>query len=282
MRRLLKSALLSLLLALPCSAALSDNLVAYYKLDEASGNAVDALGANDLTETSGSIGTTTGKINGARACAGGDTEYFERTDNATFSTGDIDFSFQVWVNATSLVSFPVVFRKGANGARDYILYIDTSDSNKPAWEVSSNGASGTTVKWGTGLTTSTWYHIVCWHDAAANQIGIAVNAGTAVTSSHSTGVQDGAGTFQLGAGSDQGLYWDGLIDEFGMWKRVLSSGERTSLYNGGSGLPYSSFGGGAAPRQPRPPGGLNHIRFREYVGLRYFRPFDLWDERRAA
>ena len=31
---------------------------------------------------------------------------------------------------------------------------------------------------------------------------------------------------------------DGLIDEVGFWKRTLTSGERTQLYNSGNGLAY--------------------------------------------
>jgi hypothetical protein len=33
----------------------------------------------------------------------------------------------------------------------------------------------------------------------------------------------------------------GLIDEVGFWKRKLTAQEITALYNGGAGLPFSSF-----------------------------------------
>lgn len=46
--------------------AIIDNLVSYWKLDEASGNALDAHGSNTLIETSGAIAAAGGKINGAR------------------------------------------------------------------------------------------------------------------------------------------------------------------------------------------------------------------------
>lgn len=34
------------------------------------------------------------------------------------------------------------------------------------------------------------------------------------------------------------LYFDGVLDEFGVWERTLTSDERTALYNGGAGLAY--------------------------------------------
>jgi hypothetical protein len=51
----------------PTPNGLLTNLYAYYKLDEASGNALDASGAGlNLPNYSNPIGTTTGVINGAR------------------------------------------------------------------------------------------------------------------------------------------------------------------------------------------------------------------------
>jgi len=49
--------------------------------------------------------------------------------------------------------------------------------------------------------------------------------------------------FVLGAYSingSQGNYLNGMLDEWGVWTRVLSSAEISQLYNGGNGLAYSS------------------------------------------
>src|SRR5690606_38146388 len=81
--------------------ALTDDLISYWKLDEASGNAVDAHGSNTLTETSGTIDAATGKINGGRDFEAIDTEYFTCADNAGLSAGDVDFTIAGWVNLES-------------------------------------------------------------------------------------------------------------------------------------------------------------------------------------
>ncbi|TMJ00815.1 MAG: LamG domain-containing protein [Alphaproteobacteria bacterium] len=223
----------------PFIMSLLTNLVSYWKMDEASGNALDAHGSNDLTDNNG-VGSATGKIGNARDLEQSSSQYFSHADNADLSTGDIDFTFAMWVKAESFPSFPVLLNKGVtSGTREYLLYYDTSAS-RFVWLVQDASTAETNVvanNFG-AASTSTWYHVVVWHDAGNNQIGISVNAGTPNTSSTSGGVVDGAGTFSVGASPSQSLYWDGLIDEVGFWKRVLTSQERADLYAGGAGLAY--------------------------------------------
>lgn len=219
--------------------ALIDNLVSYWKLDEASGNRADSHGSNTLTENN-TVGSAAGKIGNAADFEDATSGYLSHTDNTDLSCGDVDYTFSFWLNAETLngsFGFPVVFSKGGTGDRDYALYFNVG---KPSFE-----SAGQLIEWGSALSTGTWYHIICWHDATANEIGISVNDGTPATRGDGTAV-DSTGDFQLGASVSQGLYWDGLIDEFGFWKRVLTSGERTQLYNSGSGLAYPFSGGGTA------------------------------------
>ncbi len=225
--------------------ALSTSLIAYWPLDEASGSAIDAHGNNDLTETSGTIASIAGKVGNARDFEAADTEYFEIADNADLSAGDTDFTFAGWVNAESLSNFPVILRKGPSGStREYVLYYNTGVSpNRLQFDVFSsggvqgqvNGVPPNSASW----STATWYFVVVWHDSVNNVLGMSVNDETAITAAHTVGVRDDTGTFQLGAGSDQSLWWDGILDDWGFWRRVLTSAERTELYNSGTGRDYS-------------------------------------------
>jgi hypothetical protein len=222
---------------------LTDNLISYWKLDEASGNALDAHGSNTLTETSGTIDAGTGKINGARDFEAGDSEYFSIADNADLSVGDEDFTITAWINPESNHDGVVVSKYGASGAFSYRIQTVNVGTNIAA-RVSGNGTSSTLITatdFGT-YSTGTWYFVVLWHDAAANQLGISVND-VATTASYSSGIFDSTADFRIGALGNATLFFDGLIDEVGFWKRVLTSGERTQLYNAGSGLAYP-FGGG--------------------------------------
>lgn len=237
--------------------SLLTSLVSYWKLDEASGNALDAHGSNDLTDNN-TVGAGTGIINNGRDFDEASREYFSKSDNADLSTGDIDFTFQAWIKPETIArnAYDTVIAKWSGSNLEYLLYFyETAlfapggQSKKVIFAVSNDGSASTLVVASTfgDLSAGTWYCVHGWHDSVNNQIGISVNAGTADTAAHTTGVRDGTATFEIGRNVDDGSggVMNGLVDEVGFWKRVLTSGERTSLYNGGSGLPYSSFGGGS-------------------------------------
>jgi len=230
--------------------ALTDNLISHWNLDEASGNALDAHGGNTLTETGGTIASTTGKVGNARDFEAGDTEYFEIADNTDLSTGDIDFTIAAWVKFETLGNYAIISKWTPTGnQREYELGYTAGGTNRFRFQVSTNGSTTVTLSASTfgAPSTGVWYFLTAWHDATNNQLGIAVNAGTPDTVSHTTGVFNGTSAFAMGARpSAVGDYWDGLIDEVGFWKRVLTSDERTALYNGGAGLAYPFSGGGSA------------------------------------
>ena len=226
--------------------AVIDQLVAYWPLDEASGNAIDAHGNNDLADTN-TVGSATGKVSGARDFEESANEYFTIDDNTDLSTGDIDFTFQAWVNLESKTDHREICGKWANPSFEYNLrYVQSSDRFQFVV-----GAGGDSVLANTlgSPSAATWYHIIAWYDATANQIGIAINDGAADTASFSGGAPDGTSPFWLGNAFNRPF--DGLIDEVGFWKKVLTSTERTWLYNSGNGRSYADIvaeaGGGEMP-----------------------------------
>lgn len=224
--------------------ALLDNLVSYWPLNEASGDALDAHGSNDLTETGGTIGADTGVISGSRDFEDGDTEMFQHVDNADLSVGDIDFTFTAWFNRESAATFPPILSKNWKSGgtdREFIIYIN---SNAVRLAVQHTSDSSEVVCSTSVSSLGTWYFVAAWHDSAANEIGISVNAGTPNTAAHTAGVNDGTGDFAIGGSPSFPLYFDGKICEVGFWKRVLTSDERTELYNGGAGLAYPFASGG--------------------------------------
>ncbi len=220
--------------------ALTDNLAAGYALDEASGNFLDVLGSNDLT-IANSPGTTTGKVGNARTF-GGNTSG-SHADNATLSTGDINFSVMQWVNTNTTSGFPVSVNKGwqgtGNANREHVFYLN---AGVPTAEFGF-GTSSIPVAWGSAISTGTFYFVAYGHNASTNEIWISVNAGTPVTASHSSGVNDGTGDFVIGASLSQSLFWDGMIDELFFFKRDIRS-DLATFYAAGAGQAYPWSGGG--------------------------------------
>ena len=229
--------------------ALTDNLIAYWKLDEASGDALDAHSTNNLTDTN-TVTNGTGKINGARQFTRANNEYFTLGDNAALSTGDIDFTFSIWSNTTTSASYQGMVSKGAANQEEYLLYLS---AGLPEYIFRVyDGTSLKTLLGGIAPTVSGWDFIICWHDSVNNTINMQLNNGTVSSVAHTTGVIDSTTGFFLGQFADLSGSFSGLIDEVGFWKRVLTSQERTDLYNSGNGLAYPFGSGGTLHTIPRP------------------------------
>lgn len=218
------------------------SLAAYWKFDEASGDLVDALGANTLTATASAPGTAAGVLGTARSFTSGSSQGFSLADNAALSAGDRDFHFAGWV-------FPTVFSSG-NGkyvfskadtasTREYWLVI-ISATNNAQFSVTAAGSTIVSVTASSvNMTASNWYFVDCGHDSVNNQIFCRVNNGTKHTTAHTTGVFDSGSTFRMsGVLSATNFYFDGRLDELGRWNRLLTDAEITTLYNGGVGKTY--------------------------------------------
>lgn len=234
--------------------ALLDNLISYWKLDEASGNALDAHGSHTLTEN-GTIASTTGKIGNARVCEVTSNERFSCASDGDLQTGDIDWSIAGWVNPALIDFYRVIASKDAIGsAREWILLIDADFSSKFSFNVFDGTTTSRGVaRWATPPSASTWYFIAAGHNASLNEVWISVDAGTPVTDATSGAPGTNATDFCLGGHGSHNIHWDGAIDEFGFWKRDIRS-DLATLYNGGAGLSYDDFGGGGFVPFPRPRG----------------------------
>ncbi len=223
------------------NAEFQTGLISGWKMDEASGNALDAVGTNDLTDIN-SVGTAAGKIGTSRQFNSASSRNFSHADNADLRTGNIDFLFSAQVYLDSKPAAPMtILSKGTAATvagREYFLsWQNTSD--RFAFSVGD----------GVTLTTATannfgapaigaWYFIVAYHDSVNNVVGIRVNNGTANTAAHTPGAQVTAGAFRIGSNEGPGNYWDGRIDEVYFFKRILSDAEQTAFYNSGAGKTY--------------------------------------------
>lgn len=234
--------------------AVIDNLESAWELDEANGNALDSHGSNDLTDTN-TVGTNG---SGWRDFEADNTEYFTRNDNASLSVSDIDFTLEIWINIESLGTFRFPLSKDdTSSSREYGFYYDTAAGGTMKFYVSADGSALVEVGSNLGApNTATEYQFVMWHDAANNQIAIRHNDVSTNTQAHSAGVFDGTAPFQIGA-VNGAFPFDGLIRRVRLWKKVLSAGEITWLYNSGNGRSYSDIQteAGSSPRR-RPRGRL--------------------------
>ncbi len=240
----------------PPPSGLLTGLISYWKMDETSGVRVDSVTAsgNDLTDNN-TVTSAAGKVGNTAVFTRANAEWLSRADNVSLSTGDIDFTFAGWVSLTSKpstggVGMGIVGKWNTGVAeREHLIYWDET-LDRFLFVVSANGTTSAFVKADTlgAPVIGTFYFVVGWHDATANTINIQANAGTVDSVAHSTGVRDGASNLTIGAyaGVDgtplAATDLDGRVDELGFWKRVLTSTERTNLYNAGTGIAYPFTG----------------------------------------
>ena len=224
---------------------LIDNLVSYWKFDESSGNAEDSHGANDLTNN-GVATFGAGKINNATDLEAGSSQYFSIAD-ASQSGLDItgDLSVSMWVNFETIptaTDYAYVVKK-INGGRAYHWYqLDEGGTQKMVLELSTDGSDSPSVNVAWTPSTATWYHVAFTFEAATSEVKFFVDGSQQSTTQSiaASSIFNGDGPFQVGAYffNSAGGFFDGIIDEVGIWNRVLTAGEITSLYNGGNSLAY--------------------------------------------
>lgn len=212
---------------------LMTNLISHWRLDEASGGRVDAHDGNNLTDVN-TVGQAVGKIGNAASFIAGNQEALSVADNPTLSMGDIDFTIAVWVWVDNAGSMGIVGKSGG-GSREYVLQ---SFGGAFYFTVSADGAGASQLVSSGGHGAGAWHFVVAWHDAAGDTINIQVNNGTPTSLAHVGGAYNGNATLYVGL-YELGLeYLSGRVDSLSIWKRLLTAGERTSLYNSGTGLDY--------------------------------------------
>lgn len=221
--------------------ALIDNLVSYYKLDEASGNRADSHGANTLTDVN-TVGSATGIINLGGDFESGNNEYLSTT--TPFTTATTNFSVSLWFKPESIGAYQSIIQNGRQANFWNILVTSGGVFEFFEDNIVEYASSST-------LSAGVMYHLVCIKTGdGANNISFYVNgsaSGTASAGSISTPTTAGYIGVYTTTGSSFQYYTDGIIDEVGFWSRAITSTEVTSLYNGGAGFayPFSSPSGPA-------------------------------------
>lgn len=217
-------------------------LVAYWRLEEASGTRADATGrGNNLTDNN-TVLSATGIFGNAADFELDNSESLSIADNTDLSTGDVTFTIPAWVNMESLPAAAMIASKandaGAISAKEYWLYFDSSRFRFRIFGSAANTAVADTFG---APSTATWYHVVGWHDADADTINIQINNGDVDSVATSTTPNDAGTAFAIGATAAAEFPFDGLIDEVGFWKRLLTAQEKTRLYNAGVGRSWPNL-----------------------------------------
>lgn len=209
-------------------------ITAYWKLDEASGGAVDSIGVNDLTENgTGGVGSVSGQVGDARDFEVDDSDYFSITDAAQ---DGLSFSNQLsmggWLKVESFTGNDEIYSKRASiGSQQEYTFYNTNST--PTLVLDSDGSFPFTLTLNAGSTVSagTFYHIMYWYDGVNAKMYLnSVEIGSA---GFTGPIFTGTAGFLMAAGRDSGLVlqnYDGVIDESFASQRHFKEEERKSIY----------------------------------------------------
>lgn len=224
-------------------STLLNSLVSVYKAES---NANDSLGTNNGTPMGGLL-YSTGK-SGDAFFFNGTTAYVDMGDVMDIGTSSWTYSF--WFNPDDVGSVLTFFSKTiAAGVRGRVFsYIETG---RLVIGFDADVSNVIIVQTDIILSNGNWYHAVIQIDRT-DKIKLYIN-GSAITLTTANGTNNLApysatnyntnNPFRIGAytGADNvtpSNFFNGEIDEFNVWNRVLTFTEITELYNAGTGKFY--------------------------------------------
>lgn len=204
------------------------DIMAWYSCEETSSVRYDATdNDNDLTDNN-TVGYGTGVNGNACDFERDNTEYLSiaYASQTDFTPSD-EWSLSMCFKLETLSSNSAVFQM-TDGTQK--LYLDLASGQPRIYTASGN------AYWSLPLTTpisaSTWYHYVFTFDSSVVKLYIDQNDQGAPVSNTMSGDVSGTGANYIGASSVGGSPFDGLVDEWAMFNRVLTSTEVSSLVDG--------------------------------------------------
>jgi hypothetical protein len=207
-------------------SSITNNLIFHFKMNEASGSALDSFGSNNLTDN-GSVGSAAGQVGNARSFSSASTQFFDLADNDEISTGDIDFTYFAGFYITDETANQPILRKGNATYDECIILYQSGPDNLIAFmkDLGANVVSSGTI------TGNAWHSVFVWYDSTADTWNMKVDG---TSSTPTTGVTGGntstPGPLEIGRSAGP-IYFNGRIDQVMFWKRLLTIDEMTTIIN---------------------------------------------------
>ena len=223
-------------------STLLNGLQVYYKLE----NLTDSSG-NSLTLTNhGTVTFTAGKVNNAANFVSASSQYLSHADATAYRMGTGDFSYAFWVKFTESTTRALLDYGISGSSAGYAVDTVNIGGSSMAFQIAVSDGSrlaypfiNTTHAWNDG----NWHLLVVTCSRSGNMVVYVDNVIDGLVSlSTATGSVNSINGFALGANYAGGILFNGSMDEFGLWNRVLTSTEITHLWNGGAGTTYPFTG----------------------------------------
>jgi hypothetical protein len=223
----------------PPATGIKAGLLHWWDLEESSGSRADAHGSKPLSPAGTVTAVAAKNGNGSSTTAG---SYLQSIGSTSLHAGDFTIA---GVFKTTQSSSGIISRNGpiAGSQRQFLITLDTGGTFY--FTVSTDGAvNAATIGIGSALNDNGLHTYICWRDTVASLIYAQVDGGTPASASMT-------GATPLYSASDPGFTLHGIgagtfvagsvCDSTGIWNRMLTSTERTDLYNGGAWRDYAGL-----------------------------------------
>lgn len=212
---------------------LNVGLVSYYKLNGTSGVVVDSLKLFDGTNN-GAVRGVDGIINNSFNFSAGNTEYVFIGNPLGASQ---DFTFNVWFNTTTTAGESTLLGHRSNdGWRGIAI------NNGVLNIVLRNPGSGTLSQLasGGGFNDGEWHMVTMRYSTTTDNFTIYIDS--VLENSDVVDITPDPIDYAIGRTEGQASgYFNGKIDEVGVWNRSVTDEELVQLWNGGVGISWANF-----------------------------------------
>jgi len=225
----------------PVENRLSQGLLGYWKMDEGTGTSTtaDASGnANNLTMTAMESGDwVAGQIGAYALDFDGSAEWLTVADPASGVLDIVDgadFTITGWFNRDLFAADHTIVAKKTNQTTNagYVVWVDNNGSTDYLNFELSDGTDTYTAAGATDLSATGWHHFAAvWNDNTGMYIYLDGRLdGSTTTSTSSINSLANANAFRIGAESDDGVPFDGKIDDIKLYGKALSEDAVKRLY----------------------------------------------------
>ena len=227
---------------------LTSNLIAYYKMDETSGNMIDSVNAYNMT-VNGALQGQSGLL--------GNSYYFNGTSDYCTGSSPLDEITGDSLTITAWVKFDTIH----SGQSDQVIWMDrgsTGDKNG-AWiikrQTGYNYTSAGYVFWNSSssvpdvdivLVKDTWYLMTCQMVLKSGSQDYRPNTNASALQNYTNHVRSNDGfnngnTSYIGRYFSTSKYFEGFMDEIYIWNKILTQSELHYLYNYGEGREITGY-----------------------------------------
>jgi hypothetical protein len=251
------------LLMAPCVVALqfppAATIAAQWPFDVVTGTTTPDVSGNGNTATLVNAPTTVAGIAGTGLQFNGSTQNLTAADSASLDVASGSFSAAAWVKPGAATAARILNKW--DGTKGWILDINTTTGGAAAaGYLRAKLSDGTTTidySLSGPVATGTWQHIAVTVDRTAKQLKLFLNGvqiGTTQDLTTLTGSLTNTALFGMGTiPATTGNYYNGVLDEPILYKRVLTGAEVASL----------------ATMPPPAPTGLTHVNGVNQVTLNW-------------